>query len=137
MHHSDYPPPRALSVRQPWASALFYATPRKNVENRSWRTNFRGPLFVHASLRTDPNWESSPMAAALAEIPPEVTAIRGAILGMVELSGIVRDADSPWARRGAWHWQVEEIFPMIEIAEPGRLSLWVPDFSWLRPGGES
>jgi hypothetical protein len=135
---SDYgPPPRALSVRQPWASAFFYASPPKDIENRAWVTSYTGPLFIHAARQIDPNWRTSPMAAALASIPPEALAIRGAILGLTELTGCVRDSGSPWAVPGRWHWTIEPVFPMLEIAERGRLSLWVPDSAWLRPGGQS
>lgn len=36
-----------LSLTQPWASALF--TPHKRIETRSWRTNYRGRLYIHAA----------------------------------------------------------------------------------------
>ena len=35
-----------LSVRQPWAWLLCEGL--KDVENRNWRTNYRGELFIHA-----------------------------------------------------------------------------------------
>jgi hypothetical protein len=38
---------KALSIRQPWAWAILFAG--KNIENRVWRTNFRGRILVHAS----------------------------------------------------------------------------------------
>lgn len=134
MTTSNYPPPRVLSVRQPWASAFFYADPPKNIENRSWPTPYRGVLFIHASMRDDPDWERSPMRDALAAIPAHARAVRSAILGMTELTGCIRDSTSPWAVPGRWHWTIEAVFPMLEIAERGRLSLWVPESAWLRPG---
>lgn len=36
----------ALSIRNPWAHAIIAGL--KPVENRSWRTNFRGRFVVHA-----------------------------------------------------------------------------------------
>jgi len=36
------PEVRALMVRQPWAWAIIYSG--KDVENRRWRTSYRGPL---------------------------------------------------------------------------------------------
>ena len=27
--------------------------PHKNIENRSWPTNYRGPVLIHASLKID------------------------------------------------------------------------------------
>src|SRR5688500_1682609 len=38
---------KGLSVAQPWASAIAFAG--KDVENRSWRTHYRGPIAIHAS----------------------------------------------------------------------------------------
>ena len=38
---------KALSLLQPWASLV--AVGAKKIETRSWRTNYRGPLAIHAS----------------------------------------------------------------------------------------
>ena len=40
-----------LSVRQPWASYL--ASGLKSVELRSWATDYRGWLWIHASKQVD------------------------------------------------------------------------------------
>jgi hypothetical protein len=42
---------KALSMLQPWAS--FWAAGIKRYETRSWSTNYRGPLAIHASQRKD------------------------------------------------------------------------------------
>lgn len=134
MQNRDFPPPRVLSVRQPHAAAFFYADPPKDIENRGWRASYTGALFIHAAIREDPHWRRSPMADVLAALPVAALAVRGAIIGMCELTSYTRDSSSPWAVPGLWHWQIEAIFPMLEIAERGRLSLWVPESAWLRPG---
>jgi len=38
---------KALSMTQPWAQALFLDL--KHYETRSWSTNYRGPLLIHAA----------------------------------------------------------------------------------------
>lgn len=38
---------KALSIRQPWAFAITHG--RKDVENRTWATSFRGRILLHAS----------------------------------------------------------------------------------------
>jgi hypothetical protein len=43
---------KALSIRQPWAWLI--VTGYKDIENRSWRTNYRGPLLIHAGRAIDP-----------------------------------------------------------------------------------
>lgn len=38
---------KALSVRQPYASQIIRG--EKQIEYRTWRTNYRGPLAIHAA----------------------------------------------------------------------------------------
>ena len=40
---------KALTVWEPWASLM--ACGRKNIETRSWPTNYRGPLLICAAKR--------------------------------------------------------------------------------------
>lgn len=42
---------KALSLWQPWATLV--AIGAKKFETRSWSTNYRGPLAIHAALRLD------------------------------------------------------------------------------------
>lgn len=37
---------KAITVIQPWATLL--ATGQKHIETRSWRTNYRGEILIHA-----------------------------------------------------------------------------------------
>ena len=39
---------KAITIQQPWAFTIFHG---KAIENRSWGTNYRGPLAVHAGTR--------------------------------------------------------------------------------------
>lgn len=38
---------KALTVKQPWASLIVNGI--KDIENRTWKTNFRGRIYIHAS----------------------------------------------------------------------------------------
>lgn len=38
---------KALSIKQPWASLIAHGI--KDIENRTWRTHFRGKIYIHAS----------------------------------------------------------------------------------------
>ncbi|OCB77981.1 ASCH domain-containing protein [Flavobacterium crassostreae] len=40
---------KALSIKQPWASLIAHGI--KNIENRTWKTNFRGRIYLHASAK--------------------------------------------------------------------------------------
>jgi activating signal cointegrator 1 len=43
---------QAISVNQPWASLIIAGA--KRIETRSWSTNHRGPLAIHASKKFTP-----------------------------------------------------------------------------------
>jgi len=38
---------KALTIRQPWAWAIFHAG--KDIENRDWPTRLRGRIAIHAA----------------------------------------------------------------------------------------
>jgi hypothetical protein len=42
---------KALTIKQPWASLI--ALGEKKMETRSWKTNYRGPLLIHAGKSID------------------------------------------------------------------------------------
>ena len=109
-----------LTIRQPWASAIFYAG--KDVENRRWTTPYRGLLYIHAGIRIDP--EVDPESVLAAEVPVP----RGVILGHVQLVDIVSGSVSRWAEPGQYHWLLAQ--PVIlssPLPAKGRLGLWSPD----------
>lgn len=39
---------KVLSIREPYASLILSGV--KKIETRSWKTNYRGELYIHASL---------------------------------------------------------------------------------------
>lgn len=40
---------KAITIHQPWASLIAHGY--KRYETRSWKTNYRGPIAIHASKR--------------------------------------------------------------------------------------
>jgi hypothetical protein len=81
---------KVLSIKQPWAWAILAG--HKRVENRSWPTDHRGPLAIHAGRQDDP--EGYRLLAELGiEVPDDLP--RGAIVGTVELLDVVRVEDGP------------------------------------------
>ena len=42
---------KALSLKQPWATMI--VTGIKAIENRTWKSNYRGSLLIHASMTFD------------------------------------------------------------------------------------
>lgn len=109
-------PPRALSVRQPWAWAIVHAG--KDVENRPRGTRFRGSFFVHASSFASPDEDAAARAwmgqRGLVLPPPLAELPRGGIIGRAEIVGVVE----PHASCGrVWH-MCDRYGLVLEGAEP-------------------
>lgn len=130
----DHTPPgvRALTIRQPWASAI--AELGKDIENRTWGTAWRGLLLLHTSARK-PSASAVHDVAALAGRAPTSNP-RGTVIATAQLAGICPPdhctCHSPWAETGRHHWQLRDVQRLPEpITCRGALGLWVPD--WLKP----
>ena len=82
-------PMKALSVRQPWAWAIVALD--KDVENRTWATNRRGPLLVHAGKTYDHEGRDFIENEMGIAVPDELP--RGGIVGQADLVDCVDDSD--------------------------------------------
>ena len=126
-------PIRVLSVRQPWAWAIVSGC--KDIENRSWRTGYRGRIYIHAGLKRAPRDQLARFERLTARlgIAASCDDVRGAVIGYVELFDCTTRAVSPWYVRGnqAWH-----LRGAAALARPvplvGRLGLFEPDASVAR-----
>lgn len=76
---------KALSLRQPYAWLVVNGW--KLVENRTWKTNHRGPLLIHASQKIDLEAmeDLSSYLRSMGEEPPASLHWTGGIVGMVDL----------------------------------------------------
>lgn len=45
---------KVLSLTEPWAYLI--KSKKKHIETRSWKTNYRGELYIHASLTKIPKY---------------------------------------------------------------------------------
>lgn len=134
---------KALTVKNPWALMFFRCEagqPTKDIENRSQKTNTRGRIAIHASLRFTLK-EYRDACAFMNKIgvtPPsleECRATAGKILGTVDLYGCIPPgnySDMPhpkhlqWWIDDQWAWLVRDPKP---LAKPlggctGRLGFW-------------
>lgn len=125
---------KAITIKQPWASLI--ATGLKDIENRSWKTNYRGRVLIHAAaspvkeglaalnnkqlfdLMQRENWETE-----FENLP------NGAIVGSVEIVDCVQNHPSKWAQEGFWHWVLANpvLFPEPITGVKGKLSFWEYD----------
>lgn len=82
---------KALSIRQPWAHAIIHMG--KDIENRKWATEHRGPLLIHAS-KTPDQWRLGEWSAAKRVDPEQLQ--YGGIIGIVDLVDCVTASSSSW-----------------------------------------
>jgi hypothetical protein len=113
----NYP---ALTIKQPFAALV--ARGIKDVENRSWSTDYRGPIFIHAGRA----WDETPLPVPM-WVPDREIFTYGAIIGTVNLIDVIRNSDSPWADQGFHHWLIKDA-ELFEAPVParGKLGLWYP-----------
>ncbi len=97
----------ALSIRQPWAALIVAG--RKTIEVRTWSTQRRGPIWIHASKLPDPR----PEAWAHVNTPDLMVAASriGGLIGVADLIDcIVYPAMEPFARDCEFHSNAREWF---------------------------
>lgn len=122
---------KTITIKQPYASLICCGL--KDIENRTWKTNYRGRVLIHAAvapvkeglaalnnkqlfeLMNRPNWE--------AEFE---NLHNGAIIGSVEIVDCVQNHPSKWAQEGVWNWVLAnaELFPEPITGVKGKLSFW-------------
>lgn len=122
---------KVLTIRQPWASLIMAGL--KEYEFRSWKTNYRGELLIHAGKTIDKEAEKR-----LKKYLPDVLPTEQ-ILGKVELIDCIKVtpqflgglrkinpdiyAKSVFKEEYAWNIKVLEKFDE-PIETKGKLGLW-------------
>jgi hypothetical protein len=123
---------RCLSVKQPWSTLIVAGL--KRCENRSRPTKYRGRLLIHASARTDYQWEAGWYAGDgddAIDLPGRDAIPMGVLLGSVELYDCVALADLPPELAGSvfaggpFCYLLRDARPLAEpVAARGALGIW-------------
>lgn len=137
---------KALSIAQPWASAIAFAG--KDVENRTWRTHFRGPVAIHASgsrkrladmhvlRRLVRGGEKRPLVEWINEgrlecgLEPEETPELSRIVAIAMLTDCVETSSSMWHDSGYQAFLLEGVIPIEPVPMIGTLGLWDCEFKY-------
>ena len=128
-------PSVALSVRQPYAHLIVAGL--KDVENRSRRTHYRGPVLIHASAFTMSraawmnfvDWAFSNSLKNIVTDHPTLM-FRGGIIGVADIVDCVSESDSPWFN-GPWGWKLANARPLPFKACKGALGFFKVDYASL------
>jgi hypothetical protein len=110
---------RVLTVRPPYSDAI--ASLGKTVENRTWKTAYRGPIAIHAGRRVDKVGIAVVEGIAGESLPHRLYG--GGVVAVANLVDVHTPADcwvhgqggcSPWAESGAYHWVLEDVRPLTD-----------------------
>lgn len=140
---------KALSIKQPWASLIAHGI--KNVENRTWKTKFRGRIYIHASAKDSKalyevlnDKQIEAMGNHWTAAPPFPDRPTSAIIGEVDIIDCVVNHHSIWAEKTNGKYVGDGVFVLSEkpiynwvLANPvlydkpilnvkGKLSFWEP-----------
>jgi len=123
---------RALSIRQPWAWLILHAG--KDVENRTWRTSYRGPILIHAAQKGDSEqWYHLWHTRVNWNLPPLAEMGLGGFVGTATIVDCVTDSESVWFD-GAYGFVLADVKPLPKfIPYRGRLGLFNVDDSVILP----
>lgn len=119
-------PDRAITVRQPWGSAIIAGI--KRVENRSWAPSQPLPVWLWLHAAGAPDHTAWPRIAALwPGVPADLP--YSAILGAIRIDAIGGASDDPWFV-GPLAWRIGALWRLpTPVRCSGQLGLW-------RPGAE-
>ncbi len=111
---------KALSIRQPWAELILQG--RKTIELRTWQTNYRGRIAIHAS-------QTVREEACVAYGVDPARVVRGALVGTVELVDILTLDERDWEALRDQHLSLSDFHgPMFgwRLEAPQRLPQPIP-----------
>ncbi|WFU44107.1 ASCH domain-containing protein [Bradyrhizobium sp. CB82] len=120
---------KIISIRQPWAALIITggkdvetgAVELKDVENRSWATNYRGPVLIHASQRPDairPDKIERRFGVRLTDEQQ-----LGGVIGITEIVDCVRPHPSRWYAPEHFAFVLANSRPLPFVRWKGALSL--------------
>lgn len=128
---------KAATLWQPWASLL--AANLKLYETRSWSTNYRGKIAIHAAKRSPPmvDWPIELLEKVVIKIGAFSRLPRGAIVAIADLVDVVRTedikrGDMPMYEHllgdfspGRFAWKLENVVRVLDpIKVSGFQRLW-------------
>lgn len=135
----------SLSIRQPWAWLIVNGY--KDIENRSWKTNYRGPVLIHAGkawdrdtaddmLRGDDpagrlDSDESMIERFVAEYP-DIEANMGGIVVVADVIGCVEGSRSPWFF-GPYGFELDNARPLPFTPMKGALGFFKTTYMELTP----
>lgn len=146
---------KCLTLTQPWATLVACGT--KKIETRSWKTNYRGALAIHAAKGFPESAQQICLTEPFASVLKRQTSIRviwdrarqrsdfplGQVIALCELTDCVQILEGGSIAQeepehsfgdytyGRYAWLLENIQAIQPIPMRGALGLWETDLAGL------
>jgi hypothetical protein len=117
---------KVISVRQPWAWLIVNGY--KDIENRTWRRDYRGKLLIQAGARSPTRQELEDLRQdrRLRGIKLPEKFETGGIVGLAKLDDCAPTSRSKWWSPGQIAWKLSEARTLRFIPLKGTLRLFDP-----------
>lgn len=123
---------KALTIDVYWAWLIAFHD--KRVENRSWRTNYHGPLAIHAGKSSARDRDAIAWISENCELDlpsaSEIDELRGCVVAICELVGCVSleeylEHGKDKYAFGPWCWAIESVSPLKRPVQAiGKQGIW-------------
>ena len=125
---------KVLSIKEPWATLI--KEKKKYIETRSWKTNYRGEIYIHASLKKIN--KKDPHIKELLELIPNIDMSYGYIICKCKLVDCIY-MDDLFIKKiknnhqeylcgeysiGRYAWILKDIEVVDKIQAKGKLGIW-------------
>lgn len=120
---------KTISIKNPYAKLICEGI--KDVENRTWKTNYRGKVLIHVPKKvielneafTDEQFDFL-TEQNKKDIIYDLDV--SCIIGEVEIVDCIKNDDSIWALPNHWHWILDnaQLYEYIYPNVKGKLSFW-------------
>ncbi len=108
---------KAITIKQPWAWAIIHNG--KDIENRTWKTKYRGKILIHAGKQIDKNAPKELLQMFFKQNKDPL----GAIIGQVEITDCVDHSSSKWFQ-GPYGFVLKNPEDLPAVKTKGQLGLW-------------
>ena len=120
---------KALTIKQPWASLIRENI--KKIEFRSWKTNYRGVIYIHAGSSIEKN-ELPRFSILNLEYPTSRIIAKATLVDCIEITPEVNEHIKSLNNiaygnkdRTGYAWILDNIEPIDDKKEiKGKLGLW-------------
>lgn len=122
---------RVLTLREPWASLIGEGI--KTIETRSWPTNYRGELYIHAGLTKVPQKEDSFVKMLKGELHYGFIFCKCSLVDCVYIDKTFSEMVKKTSldnyicgdyQEGRYAWILENVEYINPIPAKGHLSIW-------------